>query len=373
MIQELRRVIVNNVKNIPGWRTNRKIVVFECDDWGGIRMPSTNAREAMIQEGLNISNDRFDKYDTLANEEDLERLFEVLGSIRDRSGSHAVMTPLVVVANPDFEKIRKSGYSTYYYEPFTLTLRRYYPDKEVFKLWIKGIERGIFLPELHGRDHISVPFWIKELQEGNRALRIAFKYGYVSLEVPGLPEPASGFRAEFFFDDDNQKSLLLNALSDSIYIFHKIFGYKASVFVPANGILHPDFDSSVASGGIKFMNVHHKMPYPVNKGQLKFRRFISGQEGPLLTYYTRNCAFEPNGEGYRGIEVTLRQIDAAFRWGKPAIISTHRVNFIGALERSNREQGIMELRKLLKMILKRWPDAEFMNSTRALNHLKNRE
>ena len=31
--------------NIPGWRTNRHIVVIESDDWGSIRMPSCEVDE----------------------------------------------------------------------------------------------------------------------------------------------------------------------------------------------------------------------------------------------------------------------------------------------------------------------------------------
>ena len=34
------RNIFHNLLSIPGWRTNRHIVVIESDDWGSIRMPS---------------------------------------------------------------------------------------------------------------------------------------------------------------------------------------------------------------------------------------------------------------------------------------------------------------------------------------------
>ena len=32
----------NNLVNYNGWQTNRKIIVFESDDWGAIRTPSKN-------------------------------------------------------------------------------------------------------------------------------------------------------------------------------------------------------------------------------------------------------------------------------------------------------------------------------------------
>jgi hypothetical protein len=372
MIYRLRRTLVNNIKNIPGWRTNRRIVVMECDDWGGIRMPSAEARDAMIKKGLNISDSRFDKYDTLADAEDLERLFTVLESVRDSAGNHAVMTPLVVVANPDFDRIRESEFLEYHYEPFRTTLQRYYPDQDVFRLWQEGLSRGVFIPELHGRDHIAVPFWMKELQAGTRELRTAFDHGYVSLETPGVPEPVSGFRAEFFFENNDQKKLLENAIEDSVKIFTDIFGRCPSTFVPGNGFFHPDFDQFLVKTGVSFLNVMHRTPYLGVKGELRYKRYVSGQKGKGITYYTRNCAFEPTENGYTGIDSTLSQIAAAFRWGKPAIISTHRVNFVGAIDRRNRERGLQELKKLLGLILKKWPDTEFKSSGSALDYLANK-
>ena len=32
------KFIKNNLINIPGYRSKRKLVVFESDDWGAIRM-----------------------------------------------------------------------------------------------------------------------------------------------------------------------------------------------------------------------------------------------------------------------------------------------------------------------------------------------
>ena len=47
---------------------------------------------------------------------------------------------------------------------------------------------------------------------------------------------------------------------------------------------------------------------------------------------------------------------------KPAIISSHRVNYIGSLEPSNRSHGLHQLKKLLKQIVNKWNDVEFMTS-----------
>lgn len=66
----------------------------------------------------------------------------------------------------------------------------------------------------------------------------------------------------------------------------------------------------------------------------------------------------------------MKQIDAAFRWDKPANISTHRVNFSGGIDPLNRNFGLSELKKLLKAIVRKWPDVEFISSGDALEYMR---
>jgi hypothetical protein len=58
----------------------------------------------------------------------------------------------------------------------------------------------------------------------------------------------------------------------------------------------------------------------------------------------------------------MKQIDTAFRWNKPAIISSHRVNFCGHIDPKNREKGLETLKKLLQEIVVKWPNVEFMSA-----------
>ena len=77
----------------------------------------------------------------------------------------------------------------------------------------------------------------------------------------------------------------------------------------------------------------------------------------------RNCSFEPAlYKNNNPIEYTLNSIASAFKWKKPAIISSHRINYIGSIYENNRTDNLMLLNNLLKNILKQWPDAEFISS-----------
>jgi len=79
-------------------------------------------------------------------------------------------------------------------------------------------------------------------------------------------------------------------------------------------------------------------------------------------FITRNCFFEPSEKSKDWVDSCLKDIEIAFRWYKPAVISSHRVNYIGALNKSNRDNGLTQLKQLLRSMLKKWPEVEFMTS-----------
>jgi hypothetical protein len=152
--------IQKNLSNVPGWRTNQKLLVIESDDWGSLRMPSLNTFNSLEMQGLDFSSGdaaRYNLNDTLASAQDLEALYGVLCKFIDRNGKHPVFTPVSLVANPDFEKIKSSDFQEYFYEPFTKTLEKYQGGSWAYDLWEEGIQDKIFLPQFHCREHLNIP------------------------------------------------------------------------------------------------------------------------------------------------------------------------------------------------------------------------
>jgi hypothetical protein len=116
------------LSNLPGWRTERKIIVIESDDWGSIRMPSLQSFEALKKEGVSVDkgdSKRFNTLDTLASKEDFETLFSTLSSFKDKKNNHPVITAMALSANPDFKKIEEEQFSQYYYQTISETLIEY--------------------------------------------------------------------------------------------------------------------------------------------------------------------------------------------------------------------------------------------------------
>ena len=110
MFLKVKQILHEFLKNHLGWKTNRKIVVFESDDWGMTRMPSKKIYDELSQKGYSVDKCPYNKYDSLESNEDLEKLIAVLMSVKDSKGNPAKFTMNNIVANPDFDKIKKSGY-----------------------------------------------------------------------------------------------------------------------------------------------------------------------------------------------------------------------------------------------------------------------
>jgi hypothetical protein len=68
------------------------------------------------------------------------------------------------------------------------------------------------------------------------------------------------------------------------------------------------------------------------------------------------------------VDKSLESIKIAFTWKKPAIISTHRVNYVSGLSNSNRENSLDQLNNLLSEIIKRYPEVIFLSSPQLIDY-----
>lgn len=358
-----------HASNIPGWRTKRHIVVIESDDWGSIRMSSVENFERMLKAGMREDRNHYNTYDALESNADLEGLYDVLLKFKDSTGRHPVMTGVNVVANPVFDKIKENGFTEYVYEPYTETCKRYDNHDRVYELWKKGIEERLFVPIFHGREHLNVQRWLRALREGNKSTLLAFDCGVTGIYNGINEEPIPKFQAAFDLDTMEDLPYMKEVLSTGLALFEKLYGYRAKYFVPTNGPFNNTLEKDLLDAGIQYVNTGKKQREPLGNGQYKVNTRFLGDKNELgQIYLTRNCFFEPSASGdevpenYDWLNYCLKEIEIAFRWHKPATISSHRVNYIGYLHPENRERGLKALSQLLGEIIKRWPDVEFMTS-----------
>ncbi|RGV32175.1 hypothetical protein DWW18_14910 [Butyricimonas virosa] len=360
--------LLKNLAQIPGWHTNRHIVVIESDDWGSIRMPSLEVREMLKDEGYTIDNCKFSSYDSLASSDDLSCLFDILTSVKDINGNYAILTADSVVANPDFQKIKESGYQQYYYEPFTETLKRYpVSHQNSFELWKEGLTSGIFIPQLHGREHLNVVRWMNALQAGDEVTLHAFGQRHF-----GLSKLASDKLKVRYMDSFGNASADTIAIEDKVIreatdLFEKLFGFKSTSFIAPCYIWRESVEKTLSECGVKYLQGLSLQQIPVadNPPSVKTKYHYLGQKNKYgQRYLIRNAFFEPYKDNTtdKWVDECLNRIRIAFRWHKPAIISSHRINFIGAIAPTFRDRNLKLFKSLLSEIIKYWPDVEFMSS-----------
>ena len=358
MINKLKQKVSQNLVNFPGFRTKRKIVVFESDDWGSIRMPSTTIYDELKSFGIPVDKSPYCKFDTLESNTDMEMLFDLLSSFKDHKGNHPIITANTVVANPDFDKISESGFKEYFYEPFTETLTRYQNHNKVFDLYKEGMNEKLFYPQFHGREHVNVELWMKLLQN-NKDYQFAFQHKMWGLSNDIFPNLKS---IQATLDSQNH-DFISNSIIEGLALFKQIFGFESKSFIANNYIWSVELEKTLADNGVKHIQgmKYQLLPKNNNEPRKLIRHYLGDTNEYNQIYGVRNCDFEPSI--YKGaLEKTISEVKNAFFWNKPAIISTHRINFIGSLNELNQRKNAEDFKSLIKAILKKWPEAEFLTT-----------
>jgi len=377
MSLSIKQRITSNLLNIPGWHTNRKIIVIESDDWGSIRMPSKEVYKSLLNKGIRVDKLSFNRFDSLASEEDLTALFDVLNSVHDKNGNPAIFTANTIVANPDFDKIKESGYNQYFYEPFTETLKRYPNHSKSFDLWKEGMTAKVFHPQFHGREHLNVQRWLKALCENIGNVRLAFENRMYDLSESGVTITENSFMDSMAFNTTAEFDSINSFIADGLNIFEELFGYRSKSFIAPCYIWDSKQEAILSNNGVSFIqgSYFQKSPVPNKINTYKHHFHYIGQvNSSNQTYLTRNCHFEPTevDADHQLVEDCLNRIDIAFKWGKPAIVSSHRLNYIGYIVKENRDRNLKLLRKLLNNIIHLHPEVEFLSSDQLGDFISNK-
>lgn len=352
--------------NMLGWRTKRHLVVIESDDWGAIRMPSKVVYDEFLRRGVDVSRDPYCRYDSMATKHDLENLFEVLHSVKDANGHPAVITANTLSANPLFDKIRESGFTRYFFEPFTETLKRDDTHADAFQMWQQGMEAGVFHPQCHGREHLYVKKWLQILRQDESITRLAFDLGTWGLTQQVAPSIHQYYMGAFNSCEDEDIKDFEVVIDDALRLFKEIFGFGSKSFIPTTYEWSPKIEPFLVQRGVKYIQGTFQQKIPLDDDQkirITYRGFQGSRTKAGLIRLFRNCFFEPSTNEKRDWRSDcLKRVEIAFKWGKAANICSHRVNFIGSIDSSNTDRNLPEFKRLLQEILRRWPDAEFVTS-----------
>ncbi len=358
-----KQLVADYLKNIKGWKTKSKIIIFTVDDYGNIRLSNETARKNLLKNGIELKG-IFDNFDVLDNREDFEQLFKVLASVKDKNGNPAIITTYAVPCNVNFHETLK--YGKYIPENLDETYARLsVSDPEhyegAFELLKYGIRNNLLRPQFHGREHLNINIINAYLAEKHPIILANLQAN----SLVGLPQhklyPNVSFTEAFGFWDNNDIELHKSIIQDGLIRFRKVYGIEPKTFTPPGMKLHPELYPFLEKLGIVAIDKPRVALQHLGFGKYIKERNITGiKASQNHVTIVRNCLFEPNSRDIDWVEFTINQIRAAFFWNKPAIISSHRVNYCGQIDPNNRVKGLSALDTLLKRIVKIWPDVEFM-------------
>jgi hypothetical protein len=345
-------------------RTVRKIVVIESDDWGTVRMSSKSAYETLLKKRFPVDECVFNRNDALESNEDLGGLFEVISSVKDKNGNSAVITANNILTNPDFEKIEASNFTQYFFEEFTDTLKKYPNHNRVFELYNEGISNRMFFPQFHGREHVNVDHWMQSLQKADKASMEAFRHQMFTVSRGKGSTCRREYLDAFGIYRPTQTQDVQSSVSEGLKLFHKMWGYKSKSAIAPCYIWSDPIDEALSNGGVTILQSGRAQLVPDRGDRYKLAFKYLGQRNEWgQSYLVRNIQFEPSTDPFRDwVSLTLKRISQCFALRKPAVLSSHRVNYIGSIDSRNRDRGLSTLKSLLHRIVTRWPDVEFMTS-----------
>ena len=358
------RKFIKKLANLPAIKTDRKLIIILSDDWGSSRIKSLEDQKQLLDKGLKI-NSRFDRYDTLEGNADMEGLFEVLLKYTDHKGNHPVINAVSNVANPDFTRIQENDFQNYYYESIQETYQRYPESDKVLELVAEGIKQNIFVPQSHGREHVQVNWWMDELQEKNSFARKAFENEFFFLSPEYLTNPKRGRGLSASFDIYNKRDYESSQeiVKDSLLLFEDLYGYQSKIFTPPAIFYNPNLEKTLVENGIEWLDVGRFFKVPLVGGGERYQyNYLGRKKKSGLKVLVRNAVFESNmSDNSNGVSECLRTIEQAFEARQPALISNHRASFVGGIDIKNRDKGLKALDHLFSEIIARWGDVEFVS------------
>ena len=287
-------------------------------------------------------------------------------------GHFAVLTANVCTANPDFVKIRSSKFEEFYYETFDLSIKNSENGNATWALWEQGVNLGLLRPQLHGREHLHALAWLKELSNGNIDLLKAFEHNSWGIPYQALfKQRRKNLQAALDIYEMEKEFLFQKQwLMDSVDIFEDKFGFKSKSFIAPAYTWHSKIHRELKPLGIDSLQGIKLQYQPRRDSYMKKLHFMGEySKSNDIYFFPRNVFFEPsllpNKDWY---SETLRGVEFAFKNNMPAIIGSHRINFIGKLKEANRTDNLDILTRILSDVVKKYPDVIFTTSDKIKNY-----
>ena len=317
--------LLERIKIIAAPVLEQPVLIIESDDWGP--GPETHAHA-------------------------LDQIRGELKRHTDHTGRHPVMTIGVVLSIPDMPRIQETGrYAARYLHESEF--------RSIVDALKKGADEGVFYLQLHGMAHYWPDNLMTEL-ERNPALVKSLT------EVPWLTETMPSWLQSRWIDGRQLPSAPMpataidQAVAGEVQEFERCFGFRPKVAVPPTFVWNEEVEHAYARHGIEVLitpgrrytgrDAEGRLT-PPDQVEINGARFSCG-----LVTLVRDLYFEP-ALGHTPTEL-LPQIERKWTRREPALLETHRFNFVDEAQRSS---ALRALNELLEKVVVQSPETRFLN------------
>jgi hypothetical protein len=301
-----------------GFFFNRPLILFQSDDWGRVGLRDREGFEQLQSTKLKLGERAYDFY-ALETADDLEHLAAVLTKHHDSSERHPCLGMNFILFNLDFAKMRSDDFRQLELLPLSAGFPEGWSRPGLFKNYREGFAKGVFRPALHGTTHFcrrSVERHLAEDGDKAQLLRTLWQAGtpYIYWRMPWIGyeywDPAQP-ENERFLPRDVQSELIGLAVGEFARMFSTMPTSACAPGYRANSDTHRAWAQHgihLAQNGPGALIPPHMDPHEILQ-------------------LARTVEFEPATDDAFSVEAALRQAEACFQLGLPAIVSVHSINF----------------------------------------------
>ncbi len=331
-------------------KITKKYVIIESDDWGLERAKDEHALQNVIKKYGKQNTSRWTD-DALETIEDLDQLFDLLASFKDKFRKGPILTANFLTHNIDY-----SSKSRLKFRPISEGYN--FADEGLFEKYSEGIDKKFFFPQLHGFCHYQTSLLEQDFESKN--FMEDFEAGF-PLAKSTIKGNLSRYRGECF--DPKFKENIVEAIK----VFKNTFGYYSRTFIPPNYLYTDNANSILSANHIELLqSTTHLLSVNGNSSLSPLFRKKKG-----LFYSARRARLDTHSDYNYLADICIQGIEIAFSQHMPAVIDIHRVNFSGRYSPKNRQKTLKELKKVFSHLHQNHPDTIFITSDALIDVLKN--
>lgn len=287
----------------------------------------------------------------------LKHLLTALSRHQDSVNRSAILTANIVLSVPDMSKITKANDGGYYRK----TLKNF---PEIYKVMQAGIKEGVFIPQLHGLEHLNgKAFALLSLHHDPRISQAKITNNWWDWEALDPPLQGHYVNGSSLPTTPIFETEATEIIKDACCIFEQLFGCPSlSTVAPCylwDDTIEQQWSrqriSTIQTGGYRCSGRNETGQYYQDKPLIR----VGDKNNFKQIYLVRNIMYEPV-DGKNTKDSAYQEALIAHRQALPLTISTHRYNY--TRNEAVFESSLHGLNDLLQKITATLPNSRFLSS-----------